>query len=54
MGETGCGRQDGMETTGQTMGGETVWPGTRHLTYGGMVDGENRNQPRDGSGNRGR
>ena len=65
MGETVCERRDGMGTTGQTEGRETVgnWVdsiGTENsrngnkTPYGGMVDGGNRNQLRDGSGTRGR
>ena len=64
MGETVCGRRDGMGTTGQTVGWDTVgnWADSEtgnsrdgnKTPYGGMVDGGNRNQVRDGSGIRGR
>ena len=57
-------RRDGMGTTGLTVGRETVGKGADSGTgnsrdgnktpYDGMVDGGNRNQRPEGSGNRGR
>ena len=64
MGEIVCERRDGMGTTGQTLGRENVGKGAdsgtgnsrdgNKTSHDGMVDGENGNQPREGSGNRGR
>ena len=57
-------RRDGMGTTGQTVGRETVGKGADSGTensrdgnktpYDGMVDGGNRNQRPEGLGKRGR